>query len=272
MDFDTKLTALGPAAGDDHRLTPSEVRAMSDEKKPTTNAAEILKRRYGVTEERLEQAREENRTDDTKPEPAADEWWMDTDQLKRALARCDLGDGYPATVRQYPHKDMLPQLTHVVPAERLKVAEAECERLKAELERFRAANKRYRREAGYDLAPDEAATQYSILRERDTLTARVAELERIIAGRTFSVDALQLGEVRMNKLQLARIENWYIGHDDRLYGEAYGHPDPKIPDGSPVITTRVVTYDRLNNRAVTQNTEYVLGNPMATNDNNGPAE
>ena len=45
----------------------------------------------------------------TKPR----EFWMDTDILDQALDNCDLGDGYKAKVRQFPHKDMLPQLTHV---------------------------------------------------------------------------------------------------------------------------------------------------------------
>lgn len=41
------------------------------------------------------------------------EFWMDTDLLDKALDNCDLGDGYTAKVRQYPHKDMLSQLTRV---------------------------------------------------------------------------------------------------------------------------------------------------------------
>lgn len=41
-------------------------------------------------------------------------FWMDTDLLDQALANCDLGDGYKAKVRQYPHKDMLPLLTEVI--------------------------------------------------------------------------------------------------------------------------------------------------------------
>lgn len=43
-------------------------------------------------------------------------FWMDTDLLDKALDSCDLGDGYSAKVRQYPHKDMLPELTHVIEA------------------------------------------------------------------------------------------------------------------------------------------------------------
>lgn len=38
---------------------------------------------------------------------------MDTDILDKALDNCDLGDGYMAKVRQFPHKDMISQLTNV---------------------------------------------------------------------------------------------------------------------------------------------------------------
>jgi hypothetical protein len=41
------------------------------------------------------------------------EFWMDTDLLDRAIKSCDLGDGYMAKVRMYPHKDMVSQLTKV---------------------------------------------------------------------------------------------------------------------------------------------------------------
>lgn len=42
------------------------------------------------------------------------EFWMDTDLLDKALDNCDLGDGYSAKVRQYPHRLMIPELTHVI--------------------------------------------------------------------------------------------------------------------------------------------------------------
>ena len=40
-------------------------------------------------------------------------FWMDKDILDRALDRCDLGDAQMAKVRQYPHKDMRPDLVRV---------------------------------------------------------------------------------------------------------------------------------------------------------------
>lgn len=41
------------------------------------------------------------------------EFWMDTDLLDKALDSCDLGDGYMAKVRQYPHKDHVKYYTKV---------------------------------------------------------------------------------------------------------------------------------------------------------------
>ena len=41
-------------------------------------------------------------------------FYMDTDLLDIALDSCDLGDGYMAKVRQYPHREMLPDLTYVI--------------------------------------------------------------------------------------------------------------------------------------------------------------
>lgn len=42
------------------------------------------------------------------------EFYMDTIILDNALNNCDLGDGYRATVRMTPHKDMLYALTKVI--------------------------------------------------------------------------------------------------------------------------------------------------------------
>ncbi len=60
------------------------------------------------------------------------EFWMDTDILDKALDNCDLGDSYSAKVRQYPHKDMLSQLTHVI--EYKAYAKLEAERASLEKE------------------------------------------------------------------------------------------------------------------------------------------
>lgn len=52
----------------------------------------------------------------------------------KALGSCDLGDGYSAKVRQYPHKDMLPELTKVIDYATYDQALAEIERLKARVD------------------------------------------------------------------------------------------------------------------------------------------
>lgn len=57
--------------------------------------------------------------------------------------------------------------------------------------------------------------------------------------------------------QNARLEDWYLGEDDMLFGTVYGHP--KIPDGEHVVTSRVVFLDLLSSKAVTKNTNYDLG-------------
>lgn len=59
--------------------------------------------------------------------------------------------------------------------------------------------------------------------------------------------------------QKARIEDWFVGHDDLLIGTVYGHP--KLRDGSEVVTSRVVKWDSETKTAVTLNTEYTLGEP-----------
>jgi hypothetical protein len=61
----------------------------------------------------------------------------------------------------------------------------------------------------------------------------------------------------------ARLENWFVGCGDLLFGNVYGHP--KWPDGTEVVTSRVVQWDKENNRAVTRNTQYVLGSPREAN-------
>lgn len=73
-----------------------------------------------------------------------------------------------------------------------------------------------------------------------------------------------MGEVNNNKPK-ARLENWFMGPNDLLYGNVYGHPS--IPDGKEVITSRVVTLDKKSGIAMTKNTCYQLGNPAADGDN-----
>lgn len=58
---------------------------------------------------------------------------------------------------------------------------------------------------------------------------------------------------------LAKLEDWFVGDNDQLIGIVFGHP--KISDGTEIRTTRVVTWDKDNKRAITKNTEYVLGTP-----------
>lgn len=57
-----------------------------------------------------------------------------------------------------------------------------------------------------------------------------------------------------------RLENWFIGQDDTLFGEAYNHPN--ILDGEMVCTSRVVEFDPVAKIARTKNTNYELGKPL----------
>lgn len=68
--------------------------------------------------------------------------------------------------------------------------------------------------------------------------------------------------------QKVRIENWFVGEDDRLIGKVYGHPI--FPDGTEVITSRVVTFDRETNKVLTRNTEYELGQRLHIDQNGAP--
>lgn len=67
----------------------------------------------------------------------------------------------------------------------------------------------------------------------------------------------------MSEKQKARLENWYVGPNDLLYGVVYGHP--KISDGTPVSTSRVVSFNPETKKAETLNTHYELGNPFPSN-------
>lgn len=60
-------------------------------------------------------------------------------------------------------------------------------------------------------------------------------------------------------MQKARLEQWFVGEGDFLYGLSYSHP--KHEDGTPIRTSRVVIWDRKIGKAVTKNTEYELGEP-----------
>ena len=91
---------------------------------------------------------------------AVKEFWMDTDLLEKALDNCDLGDGYMAKVRQYPHKDMLSQLTHVIEYSALLEERARSEKLREKV-------MKHREHYGLDIFPnsetlDENSTRDSI--------------------------------------------------------------------------------------------------------------
>ncbi len=72
-----------------------------------------------------------------------------------------------------------------------------------------------------------------------------------------------------------RIENWAIVYNEdaytapelrvpRLRGNVFGHP--RIEDGKPIITSRVLETDLkggVNGIAITRNTVYRLGTPNA---------
>lgn len=64
----------------------------------------------------------------------------------------------------------------------------------------------------------------------------------------------------MSEKQKARLENWYVGEDDLLYGIVFGHP--KIADGTQVSTSRVVSFNPESKKAETLNTHYELGQPL----------
>jgi len=68
-------------------------------------------------------------------------------------------------------------------------------------------------------------------------------------------------------MQFARLENWYVGANDLLYGEVYDHP--KFNDGDPIVTSRVVRFDKETLQAVTMNTNYVLGKERIFNSKKG---
>lgn len=59
--------------------------------------------------------------------------------------------------------------------------------------------------------------------------------------------------------QKAKLEDWYVGSDNLLHGNVYGHP--KIPDGEFITTSRIVTLNSENGEAETLNTNYKLGSP-----------
>lgn len=57
----------------------------------------------------------------------------------------------------------------------------------------------------------------------------------------------------------ARLENWWVGNNDLLYGEVYDHPEHS--DGTVVTTSRVVKLNLESGKAETLNTHYELGSP-----------
>lgn len=60
--------------------------------------------------------------------------------------------------------------------------------------------------------------------------------------------------------QTATLRNWFHA-GGRLHGQVYGHPDPRLPDGEPVTTSRVVEIDEHAGWAKTLNTDYTLEGP-----------
>lgn len=59
---------------------------------------------------------------------------------------------------------------------------------------------------------------------------------------------------------MSRLENWYVGPDDRLFGQVYD--DHRWPDGTEIVTSRVVEWDSETKTARTKNTGYILGEPL----------
>lgn len=61
-----------------------------------------------------------------------------------------------------------------------------------------------------------------------------------------------------------RIEQWRVGRlggsgPKRIYGIAYGHPDPMFPDGTAIWTSEIVQSDYPNGLVETRNSIYTLG-------------
>jgi hypothetical protein len=63
----------------------------------------------------------------------------------------------------------------------------------------------------------------------------------------------------MAEVKEIRIEKWFVGPYDLIYGYVYGHPN--ISDGSEIKTSRIVTWDTATNKIKTKNTNYTLGEP-----------
>lgn len=57
----------------------------------------------------------------------------------------------------------------------------------------------------------------------------------------------------------ARLEQWFVDYYDRLVGIIFNHPD--FPDGTEIITSRVVEWNHEKKHAETKNTNYILGAP-----------
>lgn len=66
-----------------------------------------------------------------------------------------------------------------------------------------------------------------------------------------------------------RIEDWVFGPiwgnsgPEVIFGRVYGHPNPRLPDGTEVHTSSILKKDLENNRVETLNTNYILGKPRA---------
>lgn len=65
--------------------------------------------------------------------------------------------------------------------------------------------------------------------------------------------------------QTARLENWIkYGPPESSWfcGNVYDHPNPDLPDGMWVYTSRILSISDDNKSAKTKNTDYALGEPI----------
>lgn len=57
--------------------------------------------------------------------------------------------------------------------------------------------------------------------------------------------------------KVPRLENWRVSYQNQLVGEIYDHPT--FEDGTVIVTSRVVRWSNVKNKAYTKNTGYELG-------------
>jgi len=57
-----------------------------------------------------------------------------------------------------------------------------------------------------------------------------------------------------------RIEHWYIGPQNQVFGYIYDHP--RFKDGEIIKTSSVIEFDFERGKAQTKSMEFILGEPL----------